>query len=65
MWRRVALCSKQYLDQLQAYQNAIEALNVSTKIVTGYYKFSSLQYIVTDAVTQIICHCLCTIERVK
>ena len=29
MWRRVALCSKQQLEQLQAYQNAIEALNVS------------------------------------
>ena len=29
MWRRVALCSKGFREQLQAYQNAIEALNVS------------------------------------
>ena len=30
MWRRVALCSRDILEQLQAYQNAIEALSVST-----------------------------------
>ena len=29
MWRRVALCSKEKTEQLQAYQNAIEALSVS------------------------------------
>lgn len=29
MWRRVALCSKGLSNQLTAYQNAIEALNVS------------------------------------
>ena len=30
MWRRVALCSKEQVEQLQAYQNAIEALTVSS-----------------------------------
>ena len=30
MWRRVALSSKESVEQLQAYQNAIEALSVST-----------------------------------
>ncbi len=29
MWRRVALCSREKTEQLQAYQNAIEALVVS------------------------------------
>ena len=30
MWRRVALSSKETAEQLLSYQNAIEALNVST-----------------------------------
>ena len=33
MWRRVALCSKDQLEQLLAYQNAIEALTVSMTLV--------------------------------
>ena len=28
MWRKVALCSTEQLEQLQAYQNAIETLVV-------------------------------------
>ena len=45
MWRRVALCSKQQLEQLQGYQNAIEALNVSFPklfiIITSKFVFIS------------------------
>ena len=35
MWRRVALCSKDPVEQLQAYQYAIEALSVRTFWVKG------------------------------
>ena len=33
MWRRVALSSKETAEQLLSYQNAIEALNVSKKVI--------------------------------
>ena len=33
MWRRVALCSTNKLEQLQAYQKAIDVLVVSTEFM--------------------------------
>ena len=37
MWRRVALMSKETAEQLLSYQNAIEALSVSTVYLIWVY----------------------------
>ena len=60
MWRRVALCSKDQLEQLLAYQNAIEALTVSMTSVL-YLSVTIVRVLVRVSVCVCVhvCFCVC------